>query len=182
MANSKAKQRKKRLKKQMKKQLQIRIKEAPVVGMTFREIEDMKVKEQTDLHMKNENAKLERTAIYQMELNKKYGGHVTVKEKFINPNATLIHQCSNCNKQWYSRPVWLLTKENQKHICGVSPVRIGEVTKRKSRKLTEMDKLKIYNMADKGMSASKIATALGITRQTVSKHLKEAEANRIVLY
>ncbi len=50
------------MKKQMKKQLQNRVKETPIVGMTFREIEDMRVKEQTDLHKAKENEGLERTA------------------------------------------------------------------------------------------------------------------------
>ncbi|KAB2454622.1 hypothetical protein F8160_09560 [Bacillus sp. CH126_4D] len=94
MANSKAKQRKKRIKKQMKRQLQKRITEAPVVHMTFREIEDMRVKEQTNLHNAKGNERLERTAPYQEALNKKYGGSVTVKDKYINPRATLLHRCS----------------------------------------------------------------------------------------
>ncbi|CJV59242.1 helix-turn-helix domain containing protein [Bacillus cereus] len=120
-------------------------------------------------------------ALYQEELNKKYGGSVTVKEQYINPRAVLIHHCSNCNKEWHARPMLLLTKETQKHICGVDPVRMSEVTKRKNRPLTEMDKLKMYNMADKGISQSKIATALGITRATVSRHLKLAEESRVLI-
>ncbi|MBJ6722208.1 hypothetical protein I2750_18580 [Bacillus sp. PR5] len=129
MANKKAKQRKKRMKKQLVK----RIKQTTVTSMTFRETEDMRVKEQTDLHNAKENKKIERTAPYQEALNKKYGGTVIVKEKFINPRATLIHKCSNCHKEWYARPTWLLTKENQKHICGVDPVRMSEGIKKKHR-------------------------------------------------
>ncbi|PFM60336.1 hypothetical protein COJ48_23770 [Bacillus cereus] len=57
---------------------------------------------------------------------------------------------------------------------------LGEVTKRKNRTLTEMDKLKMYNMANKGISQSKIATALGITRSTVSRYLKRTEESRVL--
>ncbi|MEN1934385.1 helix-turn-helix domain-containing protein [Paenibacillus sp. 102] len=181
MANSKTKQRKKRMKKQMKKQLQNRVKETPIVGMTFREIEDRRVKEQTDLHKAKENEGLERTALYQEALNKKYGGAVTVKEKFINPRASLIHHCSECHKEWYARPMWLLTKENQKHVCGLDPVRMSEGTRKKNRTLTEMDKIKMYDMAEKGMSQPKIATTLGISKSTVSKYLKQMEESRVLI-
>ncbi|HDR4412023.1 helix-turn-helix domain containing protein [Bacillus cereus] len=120
-------------------------------------------------------------ASYQEELNKKYDGMVTPKEQYINPQAVLIHHCSNCNKEWFARPMWLLTKETQKHICGVDPTRMGEVTRRKVRKITEMDKLKMYDMSEKGMSASKIATALGITRATVTRYLKQMKESRVLI-
>ncbi|MEA1010432.1 helix-turn-helix domain-containing protein [Bacillus cereus] len=177
MANSKAKQRKKR----MKKQLQNRIKETSIVGMTFREIEDMKVKEQNDLHKEKENERLERTTSYQEALNKKYGGAVTVKGHYINPRATLVHHCSECHKEWYASPQWLLTKNNQKHICGVNPLKMSEGTKKKNRTLTEMDKIKLYDMAEKGMSQSKIATTLGISKSTVSKYIKQMEESRVLI-
>ncbi|HDR8065346.1 TPA: helix-turn-helix transcriptional regulator [Bacillus cereus] len=51
---------------------------------------------------------------------------------------------------------------------------MSEATKRKNRTLSKMDKLKTYNMAEQGISQLKIATTLGITRQTVSRHLKKA--------
>ncbi|HHT7166510.1 TPA: hypothetical protein ACTZ3T_002831 [Bacillus cereus] len=49
----------------------------------------MRVKEQTTLHNAKENERLERTALYQETLNKKYGGIITVKEKFINPRNAI---------------------------------------------------------------------------------------------
>lgn len=167
---------KRQRKKRMKKLAQMKVvKETPIVGMTFREIEDLRIKEQTDLHLANENAKLERTSKYQMELNKKYGGFVTVKEKYINPNATLIHQCSNCNKQWFARPMWLLNKENQKHICGVDPVRIGSKGAKAVRIITDKDIEKMCELAKQGMSNSKIAIEIGVSRPTIIKYLKKAK-------
>lgn len=47
--------------------------------------------------------------------------------------------------------------------------------------LTEMDKLKMYNMADKGISATKIATVLDVSRTKVVKYLKKAEESRILI-
>lgn len=181
MANKR--QRKKRMKKlaQMKQQLQKQIKEAPVVHMTFREIEDLRVKEQTDLHNAKENERLERTAPYQEELNKKYGGTVTVKEKFINPRATLLHRCSRCLKEFYANPVWILTKEDQKHICGVDPVRMGDITFKSKRKVTDTDIAKMQELERQGMSVSKIAIEIGVSRPTIIKYLKKAEGSRVLI-
>lgn len=120
-------------------------------------------------------------ALYQEALNKKYGGSVTAKEQYINPRAVLIHHCSECHKQWHARPMWLLTKENQKHVCGLDPVKMSEATKKKNRTLTEMDKLKIYNLAEKGISATKIATVLDVSRTTVVKYLKKAKESRVLI-
>lgn len=176
MANKR--QRKKRLKKLAKMNV---VKQTPVVHMTFREIEDMRIKEQTDLHNAKENERLERTASYQEALNNKYGGSVMVKDKYINPRASLLHHCSECHKEWYARPMWLLTKENQKHVCGLDPVRMSEGTRKKNRTLTEMDKIKMYDMAEKGMSQPKIATTFGISKSTVSKYLKQMEESRVLV-
>ncbi|MDR4190802.1 hypothetical protein FO521_28735, partial [Bacillus pseudomycoides] len=66
---------KRQRKKRMKKLAQMKVvKQATIITLTFREIEDLRVKEQTDLHNAKENEKLERTAPYQEPLNKKYGG------------------------------------------------------------------------------------------------------------
>ncbi|MGW8938712.1 hypothetical protein [Bacillus wiedmannii] len=40
------------------------VKQTTIMGMTFRKIEDMRVKEQTDLHKAKENEKLKRTTSY----------------------------------------------------------------------------------------------------------------------
>ncbi|WP_329762597.1 helix-turn-helix domain-containing protein [Bacillus nitratireducens] len=77
--------------------------------------------------------------------------------------------------------MWLLTKENQKHVCGLDPVRMSEGTRKKNRTLTEMDKIKMYDMAEKGMSQPKIATTLGISKSTVSKYLKQMEESRVLI-
>lgn len=176
MANKR--QRKKRMKKlaQMKivKQGLSHTAIPPVVHMTFREIEDIRVKEQTDLHMAKENEKLQRTALYQQQLDAVYGGTVTPIEKYLNPHSSILHVCHDCKKEWYSRPVWLLTKENQRHICGVDVVNMSEKTKKKHRKLTENDKMKMYIMAEQGLSMTKIANRFGISRPTVISHLRKA--------
>jgi DNA invertase Pin-like site-specific DNA recombinase len=68
----------------------------------------------------------------------------------------------------------LLTKENQRHICGASMVPVAESSKqtKKRRKLTDQDKLKIYILSEQGMSQTKIADRLNVGKQTVSNVLK----------
>lgn len=180
MANKR--QRKKRMKKlaQMKQQLQKRIEEAPIVPMTFREIEDMRVKEQTDLHNAKENEKLERTALYQRQLDAMYSGTVTPLNTYINPNASILHQCSKCHKEWFARPMWLLTKENQKHVCGVDPYRMGN-EKKSVRIVTDKDIEKMCKLAEQGMSVSKIAVEIGVSRPTIVKYLKKAEEGKVLI-
>lgn len=71
-------------------------------------------------------------------------------------------------------------KREPKAYLGVDSVTLSEGVKRKNRTLTEMEKLKIYNLADKGISATKIATVLDVSKTTVVKYLKKAEESRIV--
>lgn len=177
---------KRQRKKKMKKLAQMNIvKQATIIGMTFREIEDMRIQQQTDLHLERENEKLEKTAPYQEALNKKYGGSVMVKDKYINPRASLLHHCSNCHKEWYARPMWLLNKENQKHICGYDPLRMSEGTKKKvrnqQRKLSNDDIVKMLILAEKGMKAPTIAKTLGVDKKTVYTHLKKAEESGVLI-
>lgn len=176
MANKR--QRKKRMKKLAQMNL---VKQATIIGMTFREIEDMRIKEQTDLYEAKENERLERTAPYQEALNKKYGGSVTVKDKYINPRATLLHRCSRCLKEFYANPVWILTREDQKHVCGVDPVRLGDITSKAKRKVTDTDITKMQELERQGMSVSKIAVEIGVSRPTIIKYLKkEKESGAVV--
>jgi predicted DNA-binding protein (UPF0251 family) len=172
---------KRQRKKRMKKLAQMKVvKQETIIPLTFREIEDLRVKEQTDLHNAKENERLERTAPYQEALNKKYGGSVTVKEKFINPRATLIHHCSECHKEWYAKPLWILTKENQKHVCGVDPYRMGN-EKKAVRIVTDKDIAKMQELVGQGMSVSKIAVEIGVSRPTVVKYLKKAEESKVLV-
>ncbi|PAW37849.1 hypothetical protein CKQ70_31175 [Bacillus toyonensis] len=78
---------KRQRKKRMKKLAQMKVvKQATIVGMTFREIEDLRIKEQTDLHNAKENERLERTAPYQEALKKVwrycYGNTLTLVQRY----------------------------------------------------------------------------------------------------
>ena len=52
---------------------------------------------------------------YQAQLDAVYNGTVTPIERFINQNAVLIHQCSECKKEFYAKPRFLV--KGQPHEC-----------------------------------------------------------------
>lgn len=112
---------------------------------------------------------------YQVLLDNRYKGTVKPIERFVNFNASILHYCSDCRKEWYSKPLWLLTSANQEHICGVDTSRVNPKNIRK--KLTTDDKLQMYKMAEQGISKTKIANHFGISRPTVISHLKKAGLN-----
>ncbi|HHT7166509.1 TPA: helix-turn-helix domain-containing protein [Bacillus cereus] len=72
-----------------------------------------------------------------------------------------------------------MTKEDQKHICGIDPVRMGDITFKSKRKVTDKDIVKMQELERQGMSVSKIAIEIGVSRPTVIKYLKKAEGSRV---
>lgn len=166
MANSK--QRKKRIKRQLKQ----RFKQTAATPVKIVEsIESLASKEIKSPFLYKVKYKVENEA-YQAQLDAVYGdGRVQPIERYINPKAVLIHHCRDCKREFYAKPLWLLTKANQRHTCGVNTV-IAENTK-KGRMVTDKDRLKMTILFEQGMSKSKIAMEMGISRTTVITHLKK---------
>ncbi|MFB7142742.1 MULTISPECIES: hypothetical protein [Terrabacteria group] len=112
MANKK--KRKKRLKRQLKRSYTPKI-------IKNKLLQDQTVKElpTAGLYL---GKYLKENHKYQLLLDRLYAGSVQPIERFVNMKASILHTCSNCGQEWYSRPVWLLTKKNQLHICSVNSV------------------------------------------------------------
>ncbi|AXI08156.1 helix-turn-helix domain-containing protein [Oceanobacillus sp. 143] len=108
---------------------------------------------------------------YQQELDQVYNGTVAPKERFINQNASLLHVCSECKSEFFSKPLYLLTKENQKHVCGLDNSRVSP--EKIKRRITEKDKKEMVELFKQGLTKSKIATHLGVSRPTVIKYLRQ---------
>lgn len=166
---------KRQRKKILKKLAQIMIvKHTPIVRFTFREIEDIRVKEQTDLHMAKENEKLQRTALYQQQLDTLYGGTVTPIEKYLNPHSSLLHCCSECYKEFYAKPLWMVNQV-QPHECFSNQKAMKKPKPYKARKkLTDTDKKEMITLFEQGLSMTKIANRVGVSRSTVINHLRKA--------
>ncbi|MDM5282671.1 helix-turn-helix domain-containing protein [Peribacillus frigoritolerans] len=161
MANSK--QRKKRMR--MKRQLQKRLKQTIV-----KPIEPPK---EYKAHLLYPGKYKVENQTYQAQLDKRYFGKVQPIERFVNQNAILLHKCSECFLKFYSRPQWLLFKEDQLHVCYASSIPTGE-NRRYNRIITAQDIAKMILLAEQGMSRSKIAIEVGASRPTVIKYLKQA--------
>jgi hypothetical protein len=168
-----ADKRKKRLKRQLKK----RVKQTPKVIETGGTDETVQPAPTiTDygytVHMLYQGKYDEENAQYQVKLDKEYFGSVKPVERFINYRANILHYCSDCTTEFYSKPILLLTRENQRHICGVDLGKLGD-TKRSRRVITDEVKAQMVELSKQGMSNSKIASTLGVSRPTVINHLRK---------
>ncbi|MES9757732.1 helix-turn-helix domain-containing protein [Priestia megaterium] len=171
MAKRKKKRIKKRLKRHLIKQNKAIIKEEKAkVAVAPEIVAELPRKEiRLDLYVGKYARENE---LYQLELNKVYNGTVIPVERYISQKASILHTCTECQKEWYSRPGWLLTKANQKHVCGVDTAKSAP-TKLKRKNVGKKEKLQMVRLAEEGLSVSKIAMQLGLSRPTVTKYLKE---------
>ncbi|MFE4133765.1 helix-turn-helix domain-containing protein [Peribacillus sp. YIM B13482] len=156
----------KKRKKRMKRQLQKRFKQTsgPV---------SIEPKKDFKAHLLYKGKYEVENQAYQAQLDAVYGGKVQPIERFINQKAVIFHHCSECDKEFYARPKWLLSKEDQRHDCYSSSIPTG-VAKKTQRIVSDEDILKMCTLFGKGISTTKIATEIGVSRPTVNKYLKQA--------
>lgn len=107
---------------------------------------------------------------YQKVLDKVYAGTVSPVEKYINDKAIIIHYCHDCRVSFHAKPLWLLKKANQEHICNVD---IPLTESSKLRKLSEDEKITMLRMAEQGITMTKIAKTFGISREVAIHYLKK---------
>lgn len=167
----------KKRKRRMKRQLQKRFKQTS--GTVFKPWFDPVIVESNEppkeyrAHILYKGKYEVENQAYQVQLDTVYGGKVTSIERFINPKSIILHECSECDKEFYSRPQWLLTKEDQRHVCYFSPTPTGKI-KKVVRIVTDQDITKMCKLAEQGISVAKIAVEIGVSRPTVTKYLKQA--------
>lgn len=124
---------------------------------------------------------------YHEILNKEYAGTVTTVERYINTKAVILHRCSKCEQEFYAKPMWLVGKDSQRHVCNMPygdsfGVRNQYVTSRGAtnknagtkRKLSESVKQEIIQLAKQGLGVRQIARQLNIATGSASYHLKKA--------
>lgn len=121
---------------------------------------------------------------YHEILNKEYAGTVTTVERYINTKAVILHYCSKCEQEFYAKPMFLVGKESQRHICDMPygdsfGVRNQYVTSRgvtntgTKRKLSESVKQQIIQLAKQGLGVRQIARQLNIATGSVSYYIKK---------
>jgi hypothetical protein len=111
---------------------------------------------------------------FQELLDKVYKGTVTANERYINQKAVLKFYCSGCNTTFFAKPLWLVTRDNQKHVCHGrygTTLEVTDTPGSKKKGVSDEDKQLIKELFTKGFSKSKIAIQLGVSRYTVSKYV-----------
>jgi len=116
---------------------------------------------------------MENAKQYQISLDKKYGGKIKPKERYLNPRAVLVHYCNECDEKFYAKPLWLVNGQ-QPHECFLNPRTLAKESVKKKRSITDTDKQEMVVLFNKGLPMTKIAEELNTTRQTVLSHLKKA--------
>jgi hypothetical protein len=113
-------------------------------------------------------------------LDKEYSGTITANEKYINGKSVLKFYCSGCNTTFFAKPLWLVTRANQKHVChgryGTTlevTDTLGPTPTKKGNRVSDDDKQLIRDLYKQGFSKSKIAIQLNTSRKTVSKYIEE---------
>ncbi|MGM0887184.1 MAG: hypothetical protein ACQEW5_09480 [Bacillota bacterium] len=162
----------KKRKKRIKRQLQKRFKQTS--GTVIVSIEPAKEYKAHILYKGKYG--LENQA-YQVQLDQVYGGKVRPIERFINQNATLIHSCSECSKEFYAKPRWLI--KDQSHDCkstsGISSKKRDNRYEKKAKKVHgESSKKKGASLANKlddliqqGLNPRQIRAKTGVDIQIV---------------
>lgn len=123
----------------------------------------------------------EQKRLYQIALDRKYGGNVTAKGNYYNQRAVLVHYCNNCGQDFYGKPSYMLGKDHQRHICTLpygskDGVRTyARSTKHKKRKNSKnsTDKWELfYNMVIEDFTPKEIAKKLDIPLPMVIGYFK----------
>lgn len=60
----------------------------------------------------------ERNKAYQSALDKVYDGTVIPLANYANAKCIILHKCTECGKEFYAKCGWLISKEDQRHVCG----------------------------------------------------------------
>ncbi|MDM5450687.1 hypothetical protein [Peribacillus simplex] len=113
---------------------------------------------------------------YQAQLDEVYGtGMITPVERFINQNAVLIHHCSDCKKDFYAKPRWLV--KGQPHNCksgGIAPNKSRGKSSKKDHKIKTDEKKgaelakELDELIEQGLSPCQIRNKTGVDIQIVA--------------
>lgn len=126
----------------------------------------------------------ERNKMYQKALNQVYGDKVIPLVNYTNPKCTILHKCTECGREFFARPQWLLTKDDQRHVCGVDtarsearkakPKQIGRTVKKEVKQLNEAERQEICELFKNGVSVYRLTKSFNLSKHMINKYLKEA--------
>jgi len=177
--NKVAKRNKNKLKKRKQRQLKKAFKYSEKVTLENDYLPPYKEPKE-DTNKKHE----ERNKAYQKALDRVYGGKVIHLVNYTNPRCTILHKCTECGREFFGKPGWLICKEDQKHVCGVDTARsenrkakhkqIGVAVKKESKQLNEAERKEICELFKNGVSVYRLTKSFNLSKHMVNKYLKEA--------
>ena len=126
----------------------------------------------------------ERNKAYQSALNKVYGGRVIPLANYANAKCIILHKCTECGREFYAKCGWLISKEDQKHLCGVDTARsearktkhkqIGRTVKKEVKLIGDSERQEICELFKNGMSVYRLTKSFNLSKYMINKYLKEA--------
>lgn len=106
---------------------------------------------------------------YQKALDSVYQGRVKPYDRYINPNATLVHYCSGCKRRFYGRPKWMLGR--YPHVCFGKPTQQNR-TVSKSKKETIIGWHEFCWMVQEDLSYQEIAQKMGVNPDIIKEYFE----------
>ena len=126
----------------------------------------------------------ERNKAYQKALDRVYGGKVIHLVNYTNPRCTILHKCTECGREFFGKPGWLICKEDQMHVCGVDTARsenrktkhkqIGRTVKKEVKLIGDSERQEICELFKNGMSVYRLTKSFNLSKHMINKYLKEA--------
>lgn len=118
---------------------------------------------------------------YQNALDIKYDGQVTAKQSYLNPRAVILHWCSECDTEFYGRPLKMLGEDHERHNClmpygdsrGHQFLSISTANNsRKKKKKDEVTSERFYEMVINDYTPQEISKELDIALPLVKDYFK----------
>ncbi len=107
---------------------------------------------------------------YQKALDAIYQGKVKPYDRYINPNATLVHRCSQCKSKFYARPSWLIDGV-QPHVCYKPPAG-GKSGNVKLKKVKDTTWDEFQQMVWNDYTYREIAKKMGVNREIIEDYFR----------
>ncbi len=107
---------------------------------------------------------------YQRALDAIYEGKVKPFDRYINPNATLVHYCSGCKRRFYGRPQWMLGM--YPHVCFSRPSQQNRaISKPQKENSNAWDDF--HRMVQEDLSPQEIAKKMGVNPLIIKDYFEK---------
>ncbi|MGE8082132.1 adenylate kinase [Peribacillus loiseleuriae] len=118
---------------------------------------------------------------FETKLNWVYVGKVKALNSYVSEHAVLLFHCDKCGAEFYGKPMYMIGKDHQRHICTMPyGDRYGErlfsihSRPKPNKKKTSKDMGKrFYEMVIEDYTPSQIAKELQVNPKIIMMYFKE---------